>query len=87
MKSTDIQLLKQLSQDVVDLMPYGLMADAYGRFYSEGERVSATEVLMMIENSRERVLELNHAIHKLEGRKSPQNNTKEQSIVGQDDEK
>lgn len=70
MKSKDMQTLKEMSQEVVDLIPCGLMVDGNKNVYLKGKPESIINVVMLIEKARIKATELNDTIKVLKGRKS-----------------
>ena len=73
MKTSELQTLKELSEEVVSTFPPRLTVDGCGRLYRVGviEPVTMLAVLTAIEAAREKILLLDQTIQALEGRKAP----------------
>lgn len=69
MKSDDIKVMQEMSQEVVDLLPCGLMMDGNNNIYLEGKQESFVNVMMLIEKVKSKAGELNAIIQNIEGRK------------------
>lgn len=70
MKAADIKIMQEISQEVVDLMPTGLMVDGNKNFFMKGKQESIVNVLTLITEAKTKATELNAIIQDIEGRKS-----------------
>ncbi|HLF66426.1 MAG TPA: hypothetical protein VI522_02295 [Gammaproteobacteria bacterium] len=70
MTAAQLKQLKQMAQEVVDLMPDHLTVNGSGRLFESGDPINTVTVLAFIENARETAEQLNAVIQKLEGRKA-----------------
>ena len=68
MTAAQLKQLKQMAQEVVDLMPDHLTVNI--RLFESGDPINTVTVLAFIENARETAEQLNAVIQKLEGRKA-----------------
>jgi len=70
MKYKDRQILRELSQAVVDTIPSDLVVDGNKNIYMDKEPVSFLDVMTLIEEALEKAVDLNNIIQGLQGRKS-----------------
>jgi hypothetical protein len=70
MKSSQLATLKEMAQEVVDLMPSMLSVNGHNQFFCGGDPVEALELLSDIEIATERAIQLNAVIQRIEGRKA-----------------
>ena len=70
MKAADIAILKELSQDVVNILPSKLTTNGKGELFCDGKPAQTIVVISQLEIAQEKINELNFIIQKLESRKS-----------------
>lgn len=69
MTAAQLEQLKQMAQEVVDLMPDYLTVNGHGKLFENGDPINTVTVLGFMETAREKAEQLNAVIQKLEGRK------------------
>ena len=75
MTAAQLKKLKEMAQEVVDLMPCGLMLNGKGNFCRGNDKiVPSIDVLRQIDKVFDHAFELNSVIQNLEGRKAAKKN-------------